>query len=191
MKPSRPITNAHSRSRAGREPAASCDVNASPTADVLSSAQSLTSSTEDPTLDEALARMCDDEGLERGRDERPELVAAVAAMVDPSTRPPTIIARLEVCGQPTRVSRSQKVRTTSEAILSLLAIFVRGLEAPTCVSLLTDDPMIFRLLSTTSPPRGWLRRAADALEAESSSGDVTIVIEPLEPGKIEEPYGYA
>jgi len=182
MKPARPTpgTGAGSPNRGESTSFTKSPAKAAP------SSSRRSKSSEQPTLEEALARMHEVEGFTPGLDQRPEL-----AVVDPSTRPPTIIARLEVCGQPTRVSRSQKVRTTSEAILSLLAIFVRGLEAPTCVSLLTDDPMIFRLLSTTSPPRGWLRRAADALEAESSSGDVTIVIEPLEPGKIEEPYGYA
>jgi hypothetical protein len=125
-------------------------------------------------------------------DDRPELEAAVDSAIDRLTRPPTIYARMQVAGLPDRLCKSQRVATTSEAILWMLWRLVQELEVPTRVIVTTDDPTVHRILSTTTAVPSWLRSASDALEYETSLGDVSVSIAPLEPGdRCNEPFGHA
>jgi len=172
----------------------SLDVETAPAeGDVVGGAQPSgpRSSPHEDSVEETFAHVWED-GRELGRDDRPELTARLDSAVHRLTRPPTIYVQLQISGEPPRVYSSQALRTTAEAILLVLARLIRELDVPTRVRLTTVDPTVFRMLSSASIAPPWLRRAADELEYETNTGDVTIVVDHLEHGDDrEEPYGTA
>lgn len=108
---------------------------------------------------------------------KPELLAAIDSVIDPYTRPPTIVARLRVRGRPDRIYRLQRPRTASEGTLLVLAHLLSELTEPTRVSAGLDDLTVARLLEGEIKTPPWLRRVWDIVDYELAAGDVSVTVE--------------